>query len=190
MKQTDRETIREIVEEGFEQFAKIVYEATHDVNHYRATEKLLRAYPKLRQLVEAYDDYTFEPVKRDKSITVAPPKGETRDHDEALQDSIAAAHRRYQRTKARYDEIDEILKLFERDERLPVIRMYYFGEDADGNALPDGPRYTFEAIADALLHNEKTVRKWRTSLVQEMAVLLFGKDAAVSLESRLKDSLN
>ena len=68
--------------------------------------------------------------------------------------------------------------------------MYYFGEDAHGNDRgPDARPYSFEEISEALTtagipRSEKTLRTWRTRLVQDMTVLLFGIDGAVSVESR------
>lgn len=195
MKQTEKERIREIVSESFTTLCELAHSAAYETNHYRATERLLRVYKKARSLVEAYDEYSFEPIKRDKSITIAPPKGEMRDHDEALEDSIAAAHRRYVRTKAMFDQIDKVVALYADTPEFIVIRMYYFNEDANGADRGDSKRYTFEEIADELAtvgmsRHVHTLRSWRSKLVQDMAVLLFGIDAAISLESKPHEKMS
>lgn len=195
MKQTEKEHIREIVFESFGALFDIAHKAVYETNHYRATERLLRVYKKARSLVEGYDEYAFEPIGRDKSITVAPPKGGMRDHDDALEDSIAAAHRRYVRTKALFDLLDTVVALYKDVPEFIVIRMYYFNEDANGNDRGESKRYTFEEIADELAtvgmsRHVHTLRSWRSKLVQDMAVLLFGIDAAISLESKPHEKMS
>lgn len=159
-------------------------------NLYRAMERLLRNYPRLKKLVENVEDYGFVPGERSKSITIAPPPGGmSRDRDEILEEIIADRKRSYERTKARYDEIDAVVRQFADCPEFIVIRMYYFNEDACGNPRVDARPYTFAEISEALGANglqrsEKTLREWRTKLVQDMTVTLFGIDGAVSVESR------
>ena len=94
----------------------------------------------------------------------------------------------YERTRARFEELDAVIRQFGNREEFIVIRMYYFGEDADGNDRGEAGALTFEAISAELtgkgvIRTEKTLRTWRTRLVQEMTVLLFGVDGAVSIEA-------
>ena len=64
--------------------------------------------------------------------------------------------------------------------------MYYFNQEADGTQRPDGAeRYTFSEIAAVLeemglLKEEKTARRWRSKIINDMAVCMFGMPAAVS----------
>lgn len=159
-------------------------------NLYRAMERLLRNYPRLKKLVENVEDYGFVPGERSKSITIAPPPGGMpRDRSEVLEEIIAERKMSYERTKARYDEIDAVVRQFADQAEFIVIRMYYFNEDVDGNPRGDARPYTFAEISEALGANglqrsEKTLREWRTKLVQDMTVTLFGIDGAVSVESR------
>lgn len=82
------------------------------------------------------------------------------------------------------------LKRATNDPEFIVIRMYYFNEDAYGNDRSSDSRpYTFEEISEELAaaglqRSEKTLRSWRTRLVQDMTVTLFGIDGAVSVETR------
>lgn len=83
--------------------------------------------------------------------------------------------------------ISAAIKAHEQDEHFFVIRMYYFSEDLDGNFT--GNKYTFEDIANELSvkginRTVRCLRGWRTKLVQDMAVLIFGADAALTIEQR------
>ena len=159
-------------------------------NLYRAMERLLRNFPRLKKLVENVEDYGFIPAERSKSITIAPPPGGMpRYRSEVLEDIIAERKMSYERTKARYDEIDAVVRQFADCPEFIVIRMYYFNEDAFGNPRGEARPYSFAEISEALAatglqRSEKTLREWRTKLVQDMTVTLFGIDGAVSVESR------
>ena len=90
---------------------------------------------------------------------------------------------------ARYYDIKTIVELFQDQPEFIVIRLYYFNEDINGNDRgPDAKRLTWEEIADELeaagIHRSvSALRIWRSRLVQEMTVMLFGVDGALSLES-------
>ena len=92
----------------------------------------------------------------------------------------------YHRTRARFEEIDRVVKLFAERKEFHVVRMYYFGEDGAGNPRPAGaPSYTWEEIAEELgemgmIRDAKSARRWRNKIVNDMAVCMFGKPAAVS----------
>lgn len=189
-----QEEIERIIADTAKQTASEVVRQQNIVNQtnlYRVMERLLRSYKALQKIVCNPDEYGFLPPARSKSITVAPPSGGgLRDYDEALEDILKARHTSFERTVARYDEIDNVVRLYEDRPEFIVIRMYYFGEDADGNERPaESKYYSFEEISEALnargiQRSEKTLRKWRTALVQEMTVTLFGIDGALSVENR------
>ena len=70
-----------------------------------------------------------------------------------------------------------------------VIRMYYWNEDAYGHDRGDARAYTWEEIAEELAaagmdRGISTLCAWRSKLVQDMTVMMFGADGAVSVESR------
>lgn len=189
-----KKNIEQIIEETAKATASAVIgqqRQARPANLYRAMERLLRNYPKLKRLVENVDDYGFVPGERSKSITVAPSAGSTpRDRSDIIDEIIADRQLSYERTKARFDEIDAVVQQFATKIEFVVIRMYYFGEDAAGDDRgPDAHPYSFEEIAAELaevgiVRSEKTLRSWRTRLVQDMTVLLFGIDGAISVESR------
>lgn len=159
-------------------------------NLYSATERLLRNYPKLRAQVENIDDYGFIPGARSKDISVAPPPGGgVVDHNELIERAIADRQASYDRTYTRFLEIDSVVRQFQDTPEFIIIRMYYWNLDARGNPRdPESQPYTFEEISSELTsvgiqRSVKTLRSWRTKLVQDMAVCLFGIDGAISVES-------
>ena len=160
-------------------------------NLYRATERLLRSYCKYRQWEENPEEYGFFPAGKSKDISVAPPPGlGVRDRVQLNEEFIEARERSFERTMARYYDIKAVVGQFEDRPEFIVIRMYYFNEDVHGNDRgPDAKRYTFEEIASELSsigidRSIKTLHIWRSALVQEMTVLLFGIEGAVSVETR------
>ena len=94
------------------------------------------------------------------------------------------------RSMARFFELDAVVKLFEKRKEFIVIRMYYFNENEFGEDRGlDTKPYTFAEITDALYNvgierSEKAIRRWRSKLVQDMTVMMFGVEGALSIESR------
>lgn len=162
-----------------------------NLNLYRTTERLLRNYKTYQKLVADLDGYGFEPIEKSHDISVAPPPGSgVSDKVDLYDEHVAARRASYERTKARYDEIDAVVRQFQDREEFIVIRMYYFNEDAYGQDRGDDAKpYTFDEISGELAaigieRSERSLRTWRTKLVQDMTVLLFGVDGAVSIEAR------
>ena len=163
----------------------------HGINYYRATEDLLRAYPKLKAMREHPEEYGFTPIAKSKDISVAPPKGGgTRDPLAVLDEYVDSRAASYDRTVGRFIEVDAAVRTVIARPEFIVIRMLYWGEDVHGQPRPEGSkRWTFEEIQGELASigidkNIKTLRTWRTKLVREMTVLLFGAEGAVSIENR------
>lgn len=186
--------MREYIDEAAEKGARKVVSLQRQqraVNLYRAMERLLRAYPKYKAMQERPEEYGFLPVGKSKDISVAPPPGSgARDPIEALAEHVDSRASSYDRTMGRFMELEAVVRSFVDQPEFIIIRMYYWNEDAFGNPRDeDAPRQSFEDIREALAaagmeRSEKTLRIWRTRLVQDMTVLLFGVDGAVSVESR------
>lgn len=162
-----------------------------NLNLYRTTERLLRNYKTYQKLVNDLEGYGFEPIGKSHSVSVAPPPGSGVANKLDLYDEYVAARRAsYERTRARYDEIDAVVRQFQDREEFIVIRMYYFNEDVNGKDRGEGVKpYTFDEIsaeleAIGIERSERSLRTWRTKLVQDMTVLLFGVDGALSVEAR------
>lgn len=156
-----------------------------DINYFRATEKLLYNYKRLKALVEDEEAYLKPELRRtSKSLVYAASRKSISDIDpiERLQRQRAIS---YERTKLRVAEIDNVIKLFEEKKEFVIVRMYYFNEDVQGRSRSDEHPYTweemmFELSEENILHDAKTARKWRNNIINDMAVCLFGKPAAVS----------
>lgn len=192
-KKPRKKTMEEYIEEAARKGARAtvnLQRQQRNLNLYRTTERLLRNYKTYQRMMEDLEEYGFEPVGKSHSISVAPPPGSgMMDRLDLYEEHVAARRASYERTKARYDEIDAVVRQFEDREEFVVIRMYYFNEDATGADRGDAKPYTFEEIAEELSavglnRSVQTLRKWRTRLVQDMTVLLFGVDGAVSIEAR------
>lgn len=160
-------------------------------NHYRAMEDLLRAYKKSRQWEEHPEEYGFFPSGKSHDISVAPPPGlGLRDTVEVNELFVQSRQMSFIRSLARFNDLNAVVKLFADKPEFIVIRMYYFNEDANGQDRGDTAKpYTFDEISDALAsigieRSARSLRTWRTRLVRDMTVMMFGVDGALSIESR------
>ena len=189
---SDRKTMERYIDESAKCAAREVLNLQRQrrgVNLYGAMERLLRAYPKLKRMCEHPEEYQFLPAGRSKGISVAPPAGSgVRDPMDALDEHIDSRAASFDRTAARYTEIDAVVREFLDRPEFVVIRMYYWNEDAHGRERGDDePRWSMNGIQEALSmegidRDVRTIRRWRSRIVQDMTVLMFGVDGAVSLE--------
>ena len=184
------EDVRELINEVARATACAAYENTSGpVNYFRAMESLLFNYKKLAALVADYEGYMKVelPEKSTSIIAFSPSSGPYKAKEDILEeierDKLAA----YQRTRERFEEIEKVVNLFRDRKEFHVVRMYYFGEDAEGNQRPDDAKpYTWEEIAFELsdmgmVRDAKSARRWRNKIVNDMAVCMFGKAAAVGI---------
>ena len=124
-------------------------------------------------------------------VRVAPASGGMlRSREEIADEIIEERLRSYRVSCAQFRWFDATVRQFQDRPEFVVIRMYYFGEDAYGNDRPaDSKRYTFEEIAEELSaagveRSVKTLRSWRSQLVQEMTVCMFVMDGSLSIGNR------
>lgn len=160
-------------------------------NHYRAMEDLLRSYKNVKLWEEHPEEYGFFPVEKSHSVSIAPPPGSgIRDSVEVNELFVQSRQLSFVRSMTRFTDLEAVIKLFEARPEFIIIRMYYFGEDAHGQPRgADAKPYTFAEISEALKGiginlAEKAIRRRRTKLVQEMTVMMFGTDGALSIASR------
>lgn len=159
---------------------------TGTVNYFKAMESLLWNYKKLRKLVmdpESYMDVAIQ--HRSKSIVMMSGHGTGPGYQETedeILDTLREERRAsYERTCARFEELDMVVQLFRQEPEWPIIAMYYMGEDAEGRDRDAAaPRWTWETIALELLITEKTARRRRSKIVRNMSIVMFGAPAAVS----------
>lgn len=183
--------VKELIALTAEETASRVYmeNVSGKVNYYRIVEKLLYNYKRLEALVRNEEKYlTVELHGKSKSVTVYSANGGgTYKCAEDIAEEVARERlANYERTASNFREVEKVLDLFRVRKEFIVIRMYYFGEDADGNErAEDAPQYTWEQIAlelseRGILRDEKTARRWRNNIINDIAVCMFGKPAAIS----------
>lgn len=176
-----KQNVDQVIKVSVDEAVKAVRRADGG-NYYRVTERLLFGYKKLAARLSDKETY-MEVHSRSKSITAATTGSGYRGESEKLADKIEEREASYQRTEAQYRELEAIIAQFQDDERFVVVRMYYFGEDGYGNDMKDGTKWTLDAIADVIGRSLPTVRNWRSRLVEEITVQLFGIDGALSIEN-------
>ena len=185
---------QQYIDEAAKAGAREVLHLQHKVftiNYYRATEDALRAYIKVKRQLEHPEEYGFFPTGKSHDISVAPPPGlGLRDKVEINELFVQSKENSFIRSMTRFAELDAVVRLFEKRPEFIIIRMYYFGEDANGEDRGiDAKPYTFAEISEALSYigiewSERACRYRRANLVRDMTVQLFGIDGALSIESR------
>lgn len=165
--------------------------AAQDINYFHATEKLLYNYKRLEALVENEQEYLeLEPARVSTSLVRMAPSIGGISSPEPMEQLQQRRMISYERTKMRFNEIAQVVKLFEKEREFVIVRMYYFNEDSEGNPRADDNRFTWEEMMFELseaniLHDTKTARKWRNRIINDMAICLFGKPAAISAARHL-----
>lgn len=176
----NKKLIEATIEEVFEKMNKISWIERQRVmkdEAFKNTEKLLYSYNALKEHLENEDEYLEMAFKgKSKSITSYSKNSFTTQTDDEL---MAARLDSYYRSKSDLEKIEKALKTIKNRHGYEVIELKYLTEKKDGE------HYTFEEIADILAEKEgysntldsRTVRRYRTKLVTEVAVLIFGSDA-------------
>lgn len=155
------------------------------VNYYRIMEQLLRNYKRLKALVDDEESYMRVELQGHSNSLVRFNPNATGKSLEVIEEEIEQEKTKsYVRTKANFHEVERVVRLFSERKEFIVIRMYYFGEDAHGQQRAQ-EQCTWEEIADELsalgvLKDAKTARRWRSKLIGDMSVCMFGRAAAVA----------
>lgn len=191
--QKEKRSTDELLEEAAEKGARkaLTGYIAQEINYYRAMEDLLRAYPKRLHLMEHPEEFDFFPSGRSKDISVAPPRGSgVVDKIEVAEMFTESRKRAYEQDLFWLRETQYAIAPFVHMPEFIVIRMFYFNEDVHGNAREkDAKRLTWEDIAEELdgigIHKSVSViRGWRSRLVRDMTVMLFGAQGAMSINRR------
>lgn len=186
MKKDCLECMREMISEVVE--TELTQAALAGVNLFGTMERLLRSYPRLKRLVE---DYELVPRGHSKDISVAPPPGMgVRDVDDVREELERVRRVSYARTLGQLESLERFIARFDDNPYFPIVRMYCFGEDLNGErVVTDNGQRTIEEIAAELDaagfaygKSEKTVGRRKNELIQDMVVLLYGNAGAISIE--------
>lgn len=169
--------------------AEAYTQSTGHVNYFKAMEALLYNYKKLAALVadeEAYCEIEYHTGKKTFSATPQ-TKGFVQHKTEAeiIEEMREEKRKQFKETKSGFESLKRAISLFAERKEFVVIRLYYFGEDLNGNPRDDDKAPTWEEITETLsnagiLKEIKTARRWRNKIVNDMAVCVFGIPAAVS----------
>ena len=155
------------------------------INYFSAMEKVLYAYPALKALVANRHAYiNVEYHYKSKDIVKTNGNGSYQKIDDPGELFKVQRQNSFERTRERFEEVDQVIRQFRHMKKFNVIRMYYFNEDAQGNQRDtEAPKLTWEDVAwdlseIGIVIDEKTARRWKNDMVRQMMVVMFGPDAA------------
>lgn len=185
------EEVREAINEAARAGAFEAYKTTGGsyVNYFKAMETLLYNYKKLAALVADEEAYCEVEYHAGKKTFAASPKAagyvQTKTEADIVEEMREDRKRQYDETKYGFERLQRAIDLFRDRKEFVVVRMYYFGEDYEGNIRAGGKPYTWEELAFDLeeagvLKGVKPACRWRNKIVNDMAVCVFGIAAAVS----------
>lgn len=194
MSEKKKTSTEEYIDKAAEIGARKALQLQHGTraNHYRAMEDLLWAYPRRVYMMKHPEEFQFFKVERSKDISIAPPPGTgVVDKIESAEIYTEAKKQQYQYEMRLLCETEYAVASFRQMPEFVVIRMFYFNENYDGSYRGiHAKRLTFEEISEELeksagiQRSVATIRKWRSKLVRDMTVMMFGADGALSVESR------
>ena len=182
MKLTDTQTMKLIKSTVDATFLKINSVALIDKmkalkdDTYKNTEMLLYNYKVLKEHVEDEVGYYEMMEKRASGSIIRYSKSKALSNEDEM---MKLREESYYRSKNDLLRLDKALKKVINKKGYKVIELRYFEKKDNGDT------YTFDEIAEILSQSgeysetlsEKTVRRWRSSLVKEISIYLFGSDA-------------
>lgn len=143
---------------------------------YKNTEQLLYNYKILKEHVEDEDGYFAMIYKNKSGSIISYSKNKVAYNEEEV---ISSRARSFDRSKNDLERLEKAIAKVNQKKEFKVIELKYFQKKLTGDT------YNFEEIAELLSQidgypnslSEKTVRRWRSSLVKEISIHLFGSDA-------------
>ncbi len=150
-------------------------------NYFKITEKLLYSYPTLKRIVSDKAAYTRVDLReRSKSVVKFNPGGQWKSRDDIIDELERDKEAEFDITARDFKKLDRVIQQFKERKEFPVVRLYYFNENADGSPrLQDAPEMTWEEVSLELGREAKTLRRYRNNIVNDMAICLFGIEAAI-----------
>ena len=154
--------------------------AAPERNYFKIMEKLLYSYPTLKRVVSDKAEYTKVEWQGRSGVVRFNPNATWKSQEDRIEELERDKEAEYDLTTKEFRRIDRVVRAFEDRKEFVVIRMYYFNEHADGTPrAADAPEITWEEIEEALDKGVKTLGRWRNNIVNDMAICLFGIDAAI-----------
>lgn len=150
---------------------------TEKTEAFKKTEKLLSYYAELKEHLENEKEY-IEMIYRQKSksvITYSKNSCEKDDEDLRIEKRIQS----YERSCADVKRIEKALEKERNKKGYEVIKKRFLEKKEEGEY------YTYEEIAEQLSGNgkyspnlnEKTVRRYKNKIIEDISIILFGLDA-------------
>lgn len=174
--------VRQAVKQTKEELQAVAPPAAEpERDYFKIMEKLLYSYPVLKRLVSDKAAYTkVELTGRSKSVAGFSYNATRKSQDDVIDEMERDKEEEYGKTLKDFRRIEQVVLQFNARKEFDVIRLYYFGEDMDGAQRPEGsPPITWEDLSIDIEKDAKTLRRWRANLVNDMAICLFGIEAAV-----------
>lgn len=156
-------------------------QAASKKNYFVIMEKLLFNYPRIKRIIEDKAGYTkIDVQERSKSIVGFTLNATRKAREDILDEMERDKESEYNKTVKQFREVERVIQQFEEDKRFIVVRLYYFNEGINGTPRPpSAPPVTWEDVSIDIARDVKTVRRWRQTIVSDMATCLFGINAAM-----------
>lgn len=150
-------------------------------DYFKIMEKLLYSYPTLKRIVSDKAAYTsVELRERSKCLVQFRPNTQWKSRDDIIEEMERDKEAEYDKTLKDFRKIERVIQQFKDRKEFVVVRLYYFKENADGTPKAESEQETtWEEVSITLEKEVKTLRRWRNNIVNDMALCLFGIDAAI-----------
>ena len=171
-------TVKEAVHESTEEFSKVPFierQKTVRTSMFQNTENLLYGFHALKEHLDDEEAYMAMAFK-DKSASIV--RFQKNSPGRIPDDQILEDRRKsYLRSKNDYERVKNAIEKISSKKGYPIIQLRYLSND--------DKTLTWEEIAEKLRGtngfsenlSEKTVRRYKNKLINEMSILLFGTDA-------------
>lgn len=157
-------------------------------NYFKIMEKLLYSYPALKRIVSDKAAYTKVELQGRSGVVRFNPNAAWKSQEDRLEELERDKEAEFDTTLKDFRRLDRVVQQFREHKEFVVVRMYYFNESADGTPKEaDAPEATWEDLSIELEKDIKTLRRWRSKIVNDMAICLFGIDAAIQAGTGAKE---
>lgn len=165
-----------------------VQQTAPERNYFKIMEKLLYSYPTLKRIVSDKAAYTKVELQGHSGVVRFNPNAAWKSQEDRLEELEREKEAEFDTTLKDFRRLDRVIQQFRERKEFVVVRMYYFNESADGTPkAADAPEATWEDLSIELEKDIKTLRRWRSKIVNDMAICLFGIDAAIQAGTGAKE---
>lgn len=157
-----------------------VQQSAPERNYFKIMEKLLYSYPTLKRIVSDKAAYTKVELQGRSGVVRFNPNAAWKSQEDRLEELEQEKEAEFDTTLKDFRRLDRVIQQFRERKEFVVVRMYYFNESADGTPKAvDAPQATWEVLSEEIGKEIKTLSRWRNNIVNDMAICLFGFEAAI-----------